>query len=289
MSPGEYWRRYRPVFIVDLVTQVNSLKPALAVMARAPVPGRVKTRLCPPLDPEQAAEFYECVMRDVLDELAPPAAWDTWVAYAERSRDYFQQLPEHRAALLPQRGASLGERMHAVFVDLCHVGYRQVILVGSDIPTLKASSVRKACDLLQQGCNTPPPPLDSRFRGNDGRGSGNDGRGAGNDGKGAGNDGRGDVVLGPADDGGYYLIGLGRPEERLFGGIAWSTASVLEQTLARARELDLRVGTVAGAYDVDVVADLERLVGDFERSPALRGRRPRTHVWMRSRLPRAAW
>ena len=220
-------------------------------MARAPVPGRVKTRLCPPLDPEQAAEFYECVLRDVLGELAPSEACDTWVAYAERSRDYFEQLPEHGIALLPQRGVSLGERMHAVFVDLCHVGYRQVILVGSDIPTLKASSVRKACAFLRQG--------------------------------------RSGVVLGPADDGGYYLIGLGRPEERLFSGIAWSTASVLEQTLARARELDLRVATVAGAYDVDVAADLERLLGDFERSRTLRGRRPRTHVWMRSRLPRAGW
>ena len=226
------------------------LKPALAVMGRAPVPGRVKTRLCPPLDPEQAAGFYECVLRDVLHELAPSAAWDTWVAYAERSRDYFQELPEHGIALLPQRGASLGERMHAVFVDLCHVGYRQVVLVGSDIPTLKAASVRKACDFLQQG--------------------------------------RSDVVLGPADDGGYYLIGLGRPEERLFSGIAWSTASVLEQTLARARELELRVGTVAGTYDVDVAADLERLLQDFERSRTLRDRRPGTHAWMRRGLRSAS-
>lgn len=212
-------------------------------MARAPVPGAVKTRLCPPLDPVQAAEFYECVLRDVLHELESSARWDTWVAYAERSRDYFQQFPEPGIALLPQRGASLGERMHAVFTDLCHAGYRQVILVGSDIPTLRASSVRKACEVLDR----------NRF----------------------------DLVLGPADDGGYYLIGLGRPEARLFSDIAWSTASVLEQTLAKARELDLRVGTVAGTYDVDVAADLARLLRDFERSGTLRARRPRTHAWMR--------
>ena len=196
------------------------LKPALAVMGRAPVPGRVKTRLCPPLDPEQAAGFYECVMRDVLDELAPSTRWDTWVSYAERSRDYFRQLPDRGVALLPQRGVSLGERMHAVFVDLCHVGYRQVILVGSDIATLRASSVRKACDLLKQG--------------------------------------RSDVVLGPAEDrlpdrtAAYYLIGLGTGRKNgsagtggLRCGIAWSTASVLEQTIGgvgRARQggLELR-------------------------------------------------
>ncbi len=219
------------------------LRPALAVMARAPSPGRVKTRLCPPLDAEQAAEFYECVLRDVLAELAPSARWDTWVAYAERSRDYFQQFPEPGIALLPQRGASLGERMHAVFVDLCHVGYRQVIIVGTDIPTLKAVSITIACDLLERG--------------------------------------RSDLVLGPADDGGYYLIGLNRPEEGLFTDIVWSTATVLEHTLAKARQLGLRVRTVAGTYDIDVAVDLERLRLDLKNSRALRDARPRTDAWMR--------
>ena len=219
-------------------------------MGRAPAPGKVKTRLCPPLDPEQAAEFYECVLRDVLHELAPSARWDTWVAYAERSRDYFQRLPEHGIALLPQRGASLGERMHAVFMDLCHAGYRQVVLVGSDIPTLRAASIRKACEVLQTG--------------------------------------RSDVVLGPADDGGYYLIGLNRPEESLFSGIVWSTASVLEDTLARARQLEFRVRMVAGTYDVDVAEDLDALRRDLEDSPGLRASRPRTHAWMRRLRPAAS-
>ncbi len=222
------------------------LKPALAVMARAPAPGKVKTRLCPPLSPEQAAEFYECVLRDVLGELIPSARWDTWVAYAERSRDYFLQLPEQSMALLPQRGSSLGKRMHAVFVDLCHAGYRQVVLVGSDVPTLKAASAKHACEVLEQD--------------------------------------RSDLVLGPADDGGYYLIGLTRPEERLFSGIAWSTASVLKQTLARARELELRVQRVPGAYDVDVAKDMERLRWDMEGSRELRRRSPRTCAWIRRRF-----
>ena len=214
-------------------------------MARAPAPGRVKTRLCPPLDPGQAAEFYECVLRDVLGELAPSERWDTWVAYAERSRDYFLQLREYDVALLPQRGASLGERMHAVFVDLCHAGYRQVVLVGSDIPTLKAASVEQACDLLEQD--------------------------------------RSDLVLGPADDGGYYLIGLTRPVESLFSGIAWSTPSVLEETLAKARQPELRVRMVAGTYDVDTAEDMERLSRDLEESRELCDSRPRTRAWMRRR------
>jgi hypothetical protein len=219
-------------------------------MARAPAPGRVKTRLCPPLDAAQAAHFYECVLRDVLDELSGSEHWDTWVAYAERSRDYFLRLREPGLALLPQRGASLGERMHAIFVDLCHAGYRHVVLVGSDIPTLVAASVEDACAALKQH--------------------------------------RSDVVLGPADDGGYYLIGLSRPEEGLFSGIAWSTASVLEETLARARELKLGVRMVPGTYDVDVAEDLDRLRRDLEDSRELRASRPRTHAWMQARPHPAA-
>ena len=214
-------------------------------MARAPAPGKVKTRLCPPLTPGQAAEFYECVLRDVLADLAPSERWHTWVAYAERSRDYFLQLPRPGVALLPQRGASLGERMHSVFVDLCHAGYRQVVLVGSDIPGLDAASVRQACEILEQD--------------------------------------RSDLVLGPADDGGYYLIGLTRPEERLFTGISWSTPLVLEQTLVRARQSERRVRRVAGAYDVDVAPDLVRLRRDLEHSRDLRASRPRTSAWIRRR------
>ncbi len=215
-------------------------------MARAPRPGAVKTRLCPPLTHAEAADFYGCVLQDVLDDLARSERWDTWVAYAERSRAYFARTARHATALLPQRGASLGERMHAVFGDLCGAGYRQVILVGSDIPTLSAASVERACDLLQRdGC---------------------------------------DVVLGPADDGGYYLIGLNGPVEALFSGISWSTSSVLEQTVQKARRLSLRVHLVAGTYDVDVAEDLERLRRDVEGSAGLRAVRPRTFAWI-SRRP----
>ena len=238
------------VLIVDLVSQVNSakggpLRPALAVMARAPSPGRVKTRLCPPLAPEEAAEFYDCLLRDVLGDLSRSERWDTWVAYAERSRDYFLKLREPRVALLPQRGASLGDRMHAVFVDLGGAGYRQVVLVGSDVPGLAKTSVRTACEVLEQG--------------------------------------RCDVALGPAHDGGYYLIGLNRPAEGLFRGVSWSTGSVLDQTLARARDLRLRTHLVSAAYDVDVAEDLQRLRRDLDGSRELRAVRPRTHAWMSRR------
>ena len=223
--------------------------PAVAVMARAPRPGAVKTRLCPPLTHAEAADLYACVLRDVLDHLAGAEPWDTWVAYAERSRSYFARIPGLAANLLPQRGGSLGARMHAVFTDLWDDGYRQVVVVGSDIPTLSRASVGSACDWLRQDAC--------------------------------------DVVLGPADDGGYYLIGLNRPVEELFAGVAWSTANVLDQTLDKARRLGLRVRMVARTYDIDLAADLERLRGDFEASADLRASRPRTRRWLlrRTALP----
>ncbi|MCY4486488.1 MAG: TIGR04282 family arsenosugar biosynthesis glycosyltransferase [Deltaproteobacteria bacterium] len=214
-------------------------------MGRAPRPGAVKTRLCPPLTPVEAADFYACVLQDVLEDLARSARWDTWIAYAERSRGYFTRMRKHGIARLPQRGASLGERMHAVFADLCHAGYGPVVLVGSDIPTLASSSVERACELLEGG--------------------------------------RCDVVLGPADDGGYYLIGLNRPAAGLFSGIAWSTAAVLRETLEKARQLGLRVRMVPGTYDVDVARDLERLRRDFSASSELCTHHPRTCAWLRRR------
>ncbi len=214
-------------------------------MARAPRPGTVKTRLCPPLTHAEAADFYACVLRDVLDHLAGSERWDTWVAYAERSRSYFARIPGLGARLLPQRGDSLGSRMHAVFTDLWDDGYRHVVVVGSDIPALSRASVASACDWLRRDAC--------------------------------------DVALGPADDGGYYLIGLNRPVEELFTGVAWSTATVLDQTLDKARRLGLRVRTVARTYDVDLAADLERLRGDFEASADLRASRPRTCRWIQGR------
>lgn len=211
-------------------------------MARAPRPGAVKTRLCPPLTHAEAADFYACVLQDVLDHLARSERWDTWVAYAERSRNYFARMPKLGAALLPQRGDSLGARMYGVFTDLRDEGYPQVVVVGSDIPTLSTAAVGSACEWLRQDAC--------------------------------------DVVLGPADDGGYYLIGLNRPVEELFQGVAWSTATVLDQTLDKARRLGLRVRTVPCTYDIDLPADLERLRRDFEASADLRASRPRTRRWV---------
>lgn len=217
---------------------------ALVVMARAPKPGRVKTRLCPPLTGEEAAGFYECLLQDSLRRLSSTPQWDAWVGYTHGSRGYFRPNEGRGFSLLRQRGDSLGVRMHALFLELFDLGYRSVILVGSDIPGITRKAVERAFWSLEtQRC---------------------------------------DVVIGPTHDGGYYLIGLRRPVVALFQNIAWSSVDVLEQTLTKAADLGLRVATVRSAYDVDVVSDLERLWVDLEGSGRLRQSLPRTYQWLRS-------
>jgi hypothetical protein len=136
---------------------------------------------------------------------------------------------------VPQSGDDLGERMSAAFRQLFAAGYARVILIGSDLPSLPPSRLADADRALQRGA---------------------------------------DLVLGPAEDGGYYLIGLSRPTDVLFSGISWGGPDVLRQTVARARAECWRVQTIDPWYDVDSPADLARIVNE----PDARGSRTRQLV-----------
>lgn len=197
---------------------------AVGIMAKIPRSGRVKTRLVPPLTYQQASLLSQCFLRDVGAAIAR-------AALAERSfvhgiAVYLPQGEEQiLGGLLPpgfrlllQRGGDLGERLFHATEDLLASGFESVCLVNSDSPTLPSAFLQQAALALQA---------------------------------------EGDrVVLGPAADGGYYLIGVKRAHHRLFEGISWSTPAVLGQTLERARELSLEVRLLPEWYDVD---DLESL------------------------------
>jgi rSAM/selenodomain-associated transferase 1 len=179
----------------------------------------VKTRLVPPLTHDQASALSECFLRDVAASIEIAAETDhariqgvaVYLAQGEE-QDFRQGLPRD-FLLLAQRGAHLGERLFHAVVDLLATGFHSVCLVNADSPTLPSSLLREAVLALHA-------PGDR-------------------------------VVLGPASDGGYYLIGLKRAHRRLFEEISWSTSSVLAQTLERARELSLEVHRLAEWYDVD--------------------------------------
>ena len=215
---------------------------ALVVMAKPAQPGEVKTRLCPPLTPAQASDLHECLLQDTVAKMERCLSAQLWIAFTPDGEEYFRRTFGESKKLLSQRGKDLGERMHHILVDLSLLGYREIVVLGSDIPSMPLSHVEQAFHMLSA------------------------------DGK--------DVVLGPASDGGYYLVGLKSPVEEIFRRIPWSNAAVLENTVQRIKELGLRLALLPVAYDIDLEGDLKRLWNDFETSPGLREDVPKTYAFL---------
>ena len=219
----------------------------VAIMAKVPAAGEVKTRLCPPLTPVQAADLACCFLQDRVGQLREIPGATPLVAFAplERERELRALLPDD-VRLVQQQGADLGARLDRLLTDLLTEGVEGAIAVDADSPTLPTDYVRRACTHLA-------------------------GRTA-------------DVVLGPCDDGGYYLIGLGRAVPELFRDMPWSTPAVADETVARARRLGLRLALLPPWFDVDRGADLERLRTSAHAPGAHRP--PRTLAYLEREL---AW
>jgi uncharacterized protein len=206
---------------------------ALAVMTKAPRAGQVKTRLIPPLTPSEAAELNRCFLRDTAAAIVQASGKDARgvAVYTPKGAeaDYIDILPSE-FALLVQREGSFGQRLIAAAEDLFRVGFASVCLIDSDSPTVPAECYAEATKLLSIQHDR--------------------------------------VVLGPSDDGGYYLVGLKQPHRRIFEDIDWSTHRVLEQTIARANELKLPVDFLPTGYDVDDSVTLRRLCHELLAKPA---------------------
>ena len=205
------------------------MKRAIFLPGKAPRPGQTKTRLSPPLSPEQAATVYRGFLQDSV-ALAVSLGWErvtlTHPEPPETERELARLVPAE-VHFLPQRGADFGAVLSGGFGHHFDRGFDRVVLIGSDNPTLPAAVVEDAARALDDH----------------------------------------DLVIGPSTDGGYYLLGMAHHQPRLFEEIAWSTDVVYEQTLERARRLRLRVATVLTWYDVDTVAELERLRRDLAALP----------------------
>ncbi len=200
---------------------------ALAIMTKAPRAGGVKTRLKPPLTAEEAAALNICFLRDTAGAILRAGACARGIGcYTpfDAAASYHEIFPSD-FQLLPQRGSDLGERLIFAVEDLLAVGFSAVCLIGSDSPTVPASAFAEAVKILSL-------PNDR-------------------------------VVIGPSDDGGYYLIGLKKIQRRMFEEINWSTGSVFEQTVRKARELGLPVHLLPPGYDVDDKVTLGRLCQDL--------------------------
>jgi rSAM/selenodomain-associated transferase 1 len=211
------------------------MKDALVIMAKAPIAGKVKTRLIGALDADAAANLYAAFLGDtfalaeeIRDELEAEAEAEELdyllsvvLCYTPpEQEEAFEGIEREGSLMIPQRGRDLGERLQNCFADLFDAGYENVVIIGGDSPTLPGEYLLDAFDALDH---------------------------------------ENAVVIGPTRDGGYYLIGLRRFHRQLFDGISWSTDQVLTQTQQRASQLHLAVRLLPEWYDVDTPAELERL------------------------------
>jgi rSAM/selenodomain-associated transferase 1 len=213
-------------------------------MAKVPRAGEVKTRLVPPLSAEDAARLSACFIRDAAENIAAAARQapiEGYIAYSpgDAAAEFAALLPAG-CRLLPSRRAGLGFSLYDAAEELLAAGYGAVCLVNSDSPTLPTA-------ILVQAVQALCAPGDR-------------------------------VVLGPAEDGGYYLIGVKRPHARLFDGIAWSTPLVFGQTVERAREIGLEPVVLPAWYDVDDVDSLQRLDDELRNGAGLGAIYPAPHT-----------
>jgi rSAM/selenodomain-associated transferase 1 len=208
------------------------VKCALALMAKVPFAGAVKTRLIPPLTPEEAARLSMCFLRDMTTNVAGLSGNGTKgvVLYTPAdAEEMLHDLLPNNFELVPQRGETLGERLINAATELLDNGFESVCLINSDSPTLPSEILTTAASMLAK---------------------------------------EGDrVVLGPSQDGGYYLIGLKRAHRYLFERIAWSTADALAHTIDRAAEINLPVELLPTWYDVDDRATLHLLCEELSLFP----------------------
>jgi len=201
---------------------------AIAVMAKASIPGKTKTRLVPPLSADEAATLNSVFLRDAADNILAAAALANisgWMAFSPvGSTPFFRSHLPTSIGLLEAVAPSLGECLEYASTALLLRGHGAVCLINSDSPTLPVGYLVAAATALAAAGDR--------------------------------------IVLGPATDGGYYLIGMKRPHPGLFEDIAWSTDRVFSQTLKRAEALRLSVVELPSWYDVDGTGSLRTLIDE---------------------------
>lgn len=200
------------------------VKCAIVIMAKVPIPDQVKTRMIPRLDPMVVSSLYHKFLLDKIEQVKNIAA-DAFIAYTpETGLAFFRSIVPPGFDLINQVGADLGERLVNISKILFGQGFEKVLLLDSDSPNLPVEYIQKGLEQLDKN----------------------------------------DVVLGPCEDGGYYLIGLRECQPLLFQDIPWSTSRVTEFTLEKAQRRGLSVFLLEKWYDVDTIDDLLHLKRDLD-------------------------
>ncbi len=222
------------------------LENALVIMAKAPLPGKTKTRLCPPFTPQEAARLYQALLQDTLALASRFTETDCCLTVAiafspPEAHSLFAGLATPGTRLVGVQDKDIGGCLSQALDAMFHSGYSKVLALGSDSPSLPIGYLKQAF-----------ASLDTH-----------------------------ELVFGPALDGGYTLVGMRRLYPEIFTGIDWSSAQVLEQSLQRASTLKLTTTLISGWYDIDTIADLERLQAElaFLPAPQLTHTRQFLHGW----------
>ncbi|MEM7410059.1 MAG: TIGR04282 family arsenosugar biosynthesis glycosyltransferase [Myxococcota bacterium] len=218
-------------------------RPVLIVFAKRPAPGEVKTRMCPPFQPDEAADLYAAMLDDVLEaslDAARAVGAEAWLLVhpASAARELTLRCPPG-FRVLPQRGADLAERMTDAVATAAAAGFGRILLRGSDSPALPVEHLVDGFRALVDV----------------------------------------DLVVGPDRDGGYSWIGVRRPTPGLFDH-PMSTSTVLEDTLANAAAVGWTTRRLAAHFDFDTAEDLAHWLGKREAGGAEPC--PRTLAWLES-------
>jgi uncharacterized protein len=201
----------------------------LVIMAKAPRPGAVKTRLTSSLPLQAVTAFYRCLLDDTLALVRSLVGVEIAIMCPDSDVNELAGLAGPGVRVVAQKGEGLAAGLTSVFAHFGEGPRRRIIAFNSDSPHLPRSSLEAAFETLTAQ----------------------------------------DMVVGPTYDGGYYLVGAKASHPTLFIGDAMGTGSALERLLLRARVLELSVGFADPFYDIDVAEDLIRLAADLRRAPAL--------------------
>lgn len=193
----------------------------VVLFAKAPIPGNVKTRLSPPLSPDDAALLQEAFLVDTFSNLERIKKADLFLAcHPGVGSRFFRDMGERfDVSLLDQGSGNLGERMRRIFIFLKSKGYGEIIIIGSDSPTLPPEMIEEGFGRLK-GCN---------------------------------------LAIGPSLDGGYYLLGISGDVPEIFEGVNWGSETVYEETVARAKADKVEFAVLPYWYDVDTIKELRFL------------------------------
>jgi uncharacterized protein len=225
----------------------------IAVMAKASCPGRTKTRLVPPLTHEEAADLNTVFVKDAFANIAAAARQvpiRAFAAYGPIGEEaFFDSVAARRPGLIPAAFPNLGECLFAGIDGMFAAGCASACVLNADTPDLPTDYLLRIARELEGG--------------------------------------RDRVVIGPADDGGYYILGVSRPHRRLFENIDWSTERVFGQTLARAAVIGLEVVTLPMWSDIDDALSLRRFAEALDAPDTADDPKPFAATHSRAHLRRA--